>query len=315
MAFALLLGLAACSGARARPPAEYQGVVELSSRSLGFELGGRLAELSVEEGDAVEAGAPLASLDSQLASLAVAASQAQVDAARAHTALLQAGARGEEIRGARAQWRASQAAARQLETELARQRRLEASGASSSARGERLAAQFDASKQRSQALRERLRGLMSGARPQEIDAAEAGTRAAEQGLAAARRRLELHRLESPLAGTVLDVNAEPGEVVGPGLPVVTIADLSRPYVEVFVPQDQLQAVHLGAAVSLRVDGGAAPFAGQVEHIGRRLEFTPRFLFSERERPNLVMRVRARIEDPDHALHAGVPAFVRFAEQP
>jgi hypothetical protein len=33
------------------------------------------------------------------------------------------------------------------------------------------------------------------------------------------------------------------------------------------------------------------------------------LFSERERPNLVVRVRVRIEDPKRLLHAGVPVFV------
>jgi hypothetical protein len=35
------------------------------------------------------------------------------------------------------------------------------------------------------------------------------------------------------------------------------------------------------------------------------------LFSERERPNLVVRVRVRVEDHDERLHAGVPAFVMF----
>ena len=31
-------------------------------------------------------------------------------------------------------------------------------------------------------------------------------------------------------------------------------------------------------------------------LGRQTEFTPRYLFSERERPNLVVRVRVRIDD-------------------
>ena len=47
----------------------------------------------------------------------------------------------------------------------------------------------------------------------------------------------------------------------------------------------------------------------MEHIASQTEFTPRFLFSPRERPNLVVRVRVRIEDPEERLHAGVPAFV------
>lgn len=310
-----LLGLAlfmsACNGAEARAPHEYQGVVELSTRSLGFQVGGRLAEVDVREGDEVALDAPLASLESSLAELGVAARTAELDAARARTALLEAGARVEEIRGARAQWRASMAGVHQLRTDLQRQQRLQSSGASTSSQGERLEAQLEAARQQSQALRERVRGLSAGARPQEIEAAEAGTRAAEQGLRAAERQLELHQLRAPMAGTILDVHSDPGEVVGPGVSVITLADLSRPYIEVFVPQASLSNVQLGEAVSVRVDGRSAPFEGEVEHIGRRLEFTPRFLFSERERPNLVIRVRVRITDPVRELHAGVPAFAAF----
>jgi hypothetical protein len=57
-----------------------------------------------------------------------------------------------------------------------------------------------------------------------------------------------------------------------------------------------------------VDAHDKPFPGEIEFVGRRTEFTPKFLFSERERPNLVVRVRIRIEAPDGNLQAGVPAF-------
>ena len=52
---------------------------------------------------------------------------------------------------------------------------------------------------------------------------------------------------------------------------------------------------MGAPAQVRID--ALPgewFQGAVEMVGRSLEFTPRFLFSEKERPNLVVRVRVAI---------------------
>jgi hypothetical protein len=64
-------------------------------------------------------------------------------------------------------------------------------------------------------------------------------------------------------------------------------------------------------VAVRVDARPDALPGRVEAIARRLEFTPRYLFSERERPNLVVRVRVRIDDPKHELTAGVPARVLF----
>jgi hypothetical protein len=42
-----------------------------------------------------------------------------------------------------------------------------------------------------------------------------------------------------------------------------------------------------------------------------MEYIPRFLFSSRERPNLVARVRVRIDDPGGRLHAGAPAAVEL----
>jgi hypothetical protein len=95
------------------------------------------------------------------------------------------------------------------------------------------------------------------------------------------------------------------------MPVVTIADTSQPYAEVFVPQSELWRVALGAAAQVRVDARAEALPAQVEAIARRAEFTPRYLFSERERPNLVVRVRVRIADPQHLLQAGEPARVWF----
>jgi HlyD family secretion protein len=94
--------------------------------------------------------------------------------------------------------------------------------------------------------------------------------------------------------------------------VITLADTSRPYVDVFVPQSSVAAVRLGAAARVRIDALPSALDATVEDIGRQTEFTPRFLFSERERPNLVVRVRLRVRDPQRQLRAGVPAFAAIA---
>jgi len=53
------------------------------------------------------------------------------------------------------------------------------------------------------------------------------------------------------------------------------------------------------------------FTGAVEDVGQRTEFTPRYLFSPKERPNLVVRVRVDLQDPGHELRAGLPAMGRL----
>jgi HlyD family secretion protein len=113
----------------------------------------------------------------------------------------------------------------------------------------------------------------------------------------------------------VDVHVKVGEMVAPGTPALTIADLDHPFVDAFVPQGRIAGVVVGGAARVRVDGVPRALSGAVEHVFPRTEFTPRFLFSEDERPNLVIRVRVRVRDPQHVLHAGLPAFVTLAGRP
>jgi hypothetical protein len=88
-----------------------------------------------------------------------------------------------------------------------------------------------------------------------------------------------------------------------------MADPVRIHADVFVPEGRLPGIDVGDRARLRADGISPDLAGHVEHIARRTEFTPRYLFSDRERPNLVVRVKVRVDDPRGLLHAGVPVFV------
>jgi HlyD family secretion protein len=67
-------------------------------------------------------------------------------------------------------------------------------------------------------------------------------------------------------------------------------------------------VRLGAPATVRVDATSAPFTAKVEYVSPETEFTPKFLFSDRERPHLVVRVRVRVDDPGRRLQSGLPAF-------
>jgi HlyD family secretion protein len=111
---------------------------------------------------------------------------------------------------------------------------------------------------------------------------------------------------------LLEVDVEQGEVVAAAAPVVTLADPQRPYVDVFVPQAEIARVFVGEGATVKIDALSQALSGKVEHIARRTEFTPRYLFSETERATLVVRVRIRIADPKEQLRAGVPAFVRLS---
>jgi len=305
---AVFIGISGCQPEQKYPGA-YQGIVEFDERVLGFEVGGRVLQVAVDRGDTVKAKERVATLDDSLERTARESRAAEASAASAQVSLLKAGSRPEEIRSVAAQVRAARASEALLAKNAKRERGLLKKGVSTQSALDQIEARLSEATAQRQSLQHRLQALREGARKQEIQGAEAKATAAEKAVSLEDERIRRYELRALADGAVLDVHVEPGEVVAPGAPVVTVADTYHPYADVFVPQGKLDGLRVGDKAAVHVDALSGTLGGHVEDIAHRTEFTPRFLFSERERPNLVVRVRVRIEDPKQRLHAGLPAFV------
>lgn len=302
-------GAAGCGQRGEQSGTPLQGVVEYDEQALAFEVGGRVVEIPVHRGQAVGAGTVLAQLDPALQTSVREMRAADVQAADAELSLLRAGARGEDLEAVESEVAALQARATSLQKDLARQRVLQKGSALAQSVVDKTEGELKATSDQQRALSARLTALRSGARTEEISVAAARLRRAQAALSVEELRLSQHRLQALKAGVIVDIQAQAGETVAAGVPVVVVADLTHPYVDTFVPQSIISRFQLGKGVQVAVDGLEESLRGRVEHISRRLEFTPRFVFSEGERPNLVLRVRVRVEDPSHRLHSGLPAFV------
>ncbi len=308
----LAVGLLAGCRQPGTPRDELQGVVEIHQRVLGFQLPGRLATLEVRRGQIVRAGQILARLDDTLERPQRNGQAAQVAAAQAQLDLVQAGARGQEIRAAEAEVRAAQAAETTTRDTAQRARTLRAAGASTPQQLDDAEGALSRATAEREATEQRLAVTRAGARSQEIRGAQARLEAARAALALADARLGDHVLRAPMDGAILDTHAEPGEILGAGGAVATLGAIDRPYVDLFVPEGDVGGARVGQHAEVHVDSlPGRVFTGAVEDVGQRTEFTPRYLFSPKERPNLVVRVRVDLEDPEHQLHAGLPAMGRL----
>lgn len=305
------LAVSSCAG-RSKVPPGYQGVIEYDERIVSFEVPGRIAKVDVHRGDWVGKGDKLAELDDTLEVAVRDARAAEADAARADVSLLEAGARSEDIGSAAAELRAALASEDLAKKNLERAKSLFGDDAIARAELDRSQADFDHARGTRSSLEERLAALRHGARPQEITKAKARLASAEAQARLEDERLARYALRVHDPGEVLDVHVEDGELAAVGTPAATVADVHHPYVEVFVPQGEMDRVKIGDVATVRVDATSTPFPGKVEYVAQRTEFTPRFLFSQQERPNLVIRVRVRIDDAEQRLHAGVPAFATIA---
>lgn len=288
----------------------YQGMIELEEVDLGFEVGGKVATVAVRPGQEVAAGEELARLDDVLDRESRRIREREVAVAHAELALLEAGSRAEDVRAARAQLVAARATEATVKKDLERDTRLVASGTLPSAAIDETEARLARATGERAVTEERLRALSAGARVEELARAAARVAQAEQALALEEARLDKRILRAPVGGTVLDTYVEPGEVVAVGAPIATVIDRRRPYADIFVPVADTPRLAIGAPVAVTVEGAPGEVAGTVERVFSHAEFTPRFVYSPRERPNLMMRVRVRLLDPDRRLYAGLPAYAR-----
>lgn len=308
---ALLVVLACGCEQRADTPG-YQGVVELDERVLAFEVPGRVISVAVKRGDTIESAAVVATLDDTQPRASIVVREAEARAAEERAKLVAAGGRTEEIRALEAQLRAARATEQLVIKRQTEDEALVAKGALARSYADESQTRRKTATAEREALEQRLRELRAGARGEEVASARAQAAAAGAVVKLEADRADRYQLRALIAGEVLDVHVETGEVVAAGTPVMTIGDPAHPYVDVFVPQESIAGVKVGARATIRIDSLERALGGSVEHVSRSTEFTPRYIFSREERATLVVRVRVRVDDPQRVLHAGVPAFVTIA---
>ena len=289
------------------------GTVEVTEADLGFQVGGRIAEVNAAEGDRVDAGSVLARLEVSELSARRAAAAAQVDAARAQLAELEEGARPEELAQARA---AEQSAREQMEDArrlVERMRPLYEGGAvSRQALDQAETAYAVARAQHEQAVQQA--GMVQrGPRAERLTAQRAVVEQAEAMLAQADAALTHATIVAPFAGVVSVRHREPGEAVSPGAPVFTMMNPADRWVRIYVREDVVGRVTIGQRAEIRSDSDPdRAVAGRVTHIASNAEFTPRNVQTAEERVRLVYAVKVQIADDEAMLlKPGVPADVRL----
>ena len=142
----------------------------------------------------------------------------------------------------------------------------------------------------------------------DLDNAEAMFRIARAGYDQVSATIENAVIYSPIDGTVLDTNVEVGEMAFPGTPILTIADITKPWMYIYVNEQKLGLVKIGQPVKIFIDSypGRA-FPGKVVSISNKAEFTPKTIQTKDERIKLVFAVKVMIENPDMVLKPGMPA--------
>lgn len=347
-------------------PLSVSGFVEADEIRVGSRIGGRVAEVVVDEGQRVTTGQPLFRVDPFDIKASLAEAEARCDAARAELDRLRAGFRDEEIEQARAkrdrasavlqrlitgprpeeikiaeedfkkaqaqlEWAESEyervsglrerADAAKAEYEIA-SRTLKTTRASKAAAEQQLNLLLEGTRTEDIAearalLAEAAHGLElmeAGNRKEDIARAEAQVAAAEAAIAAIGIRLAETTVASPCDCVVESIELQPGDLVSPNAPSVSLLDLTHLWVRAYVPEAHLRHAELGRELLIRIDGFPdTQFPGRIVFVASEGEFTPRNVQTPEERGKQVFRIKVDLTIEDKRLRVGMAGDVLLAE--
>lgn len=323
---------------------EASGSVQAAaSADVVAKLPGRVVRVTVDEGSRVRRGQVVVQLDPSDLEAQAAQAQANLELARsrvlqaqaavqlaADTARHQVSQAQAAVAAARAQAAAAQAqvqaAASQrarAEADLQRVQQLFAQGAVPAqqvdavrAAAEAARAQHEAAQAQWRAAQDQLHAAEAALRlaqtatqqvairQRDAEQAQAAARQAEAALRLVRLQLEQTQVRAPLDGVVVERRADPGEYAAPGVPLLTVADVSTVRVHLAVSETRIRMLRVGQPVQVAVDAlpGRA-FSGRVEG------WTP--AADPRTRSFLV---KVRVPNADGALRPGMFARGRVVLQ-
>jgi len=304
-----ILGL----GCRETEGYDASGTIEFTQTDVAGTVPARVEKILVEEGRDVSAGDTLVILRQTGLPQDIQQRRARVSAATAELADLERGARPAELDRARADLRSAASEAERTGSDSLRMARLLAAGGISQSEFDAVAGAARVASARRDAAREAVRLLEAGARPDRISAARAAVAAARAQLAMGQAAVEELVLTAPVSGRVMARHVENGEVIGAGIPVVSLGDTRQVWVRVYVTAPVFASIQVGDTVPVTIDGlGDTAFPARVAALATAAEFTPRVALTEKERSDLLFGVKLELRDDTGRLKAGLPATAHFA---
>lgn len=253
---------------------------------------GAILQLNFDVGQKVKKGDLLAQLDDTNYLADIAQAEAALQAARSRQEEAMNGALPEEVNQARTALDVAKSKLELVTNELEREEQL-GDSTTQAQLDQLVSAKKDAEAQVA-SLTDKLKLIEQGPRPERMKAIEADVKQAEALVTKARYLLDNTKIIAPLDGTVLEKNAEVGEIVRPevlSVSLCSLADMSIMEVEVDVQERELHKVAIGRPCTVIPD--AYPSRKYVAKIDR---IQPQVI-----RARGVVRVTIRIEQPDDYL--------------
>jgi HlyD family secretion protein len=284
------------------------GNIEAHESLVSFKVPGRIIDLPVEEGQRVEQGVVLARLEAADYKQKVRIDQASVRVRESNLALMLAGTREQEVKAAQQSVFDAQAELEQKKLDNDRAQSLFARDEISAQDRDLAATALKRAQAIFEGAQQRYNLAAEGSRKEDIAISRANLNQANADLGMSRVTLDYTTLRAPSTGIITVRQAELGEVVSPGSPVVTLSDLDHIWLRAYVAETDLGRIHWGQHASVTTDTfPGKQYDGRISFISSSAEFTPKSVQTNKERVTLVYRIKIEIDNSNHELKPGMPA--------
>lgn len=306
------------------------GVVEGTEVSLSSKVSGRISEFCCKEGDKVNAGHTVVRLESddikasvEQAKAGVLRFKADITSAEAAVKNSEANLRSSEadIKNAEAELERAGVQMQEAERQMHRAELLYANEYISNAEVELAMTSHDSSKAASNAAYARLNAAISkkDAAASQLNSSEslltsarARLKEAEAALKFQEARLKDTEIVTPISGTVVFKAMESGEVIAPGVVMLTVVDMENLWVHVDLEETLVGYVKIGEEVSIGIDGmSGKDFKGVVAEIGREADFATLKDVTRGRQDIKTFRVKIKTEDKTGTLKPGMTVMVEM----
>lgn len=320
IALALWIATLPGCGSQGTEPLRFVGSVEADQVDVSPEVAGIIQSVQAADGAAVKKGDTLMTLDMSDYDIKLQMAEKALEQARLKAEDLRGGSSGNLIRQARAnlenvgaQVDGSLKELDYLDSNLEKARALFDSGVLSKTELDEAArlrdreyAKYQALLKQKDAMAAALGLAVEGASSETLKSAELEIDMRQLEIEDLRRTIGKSVLKSPLDGVVQSVNYQAGERIAPGQRSVTLLDLSRLTIKIYVPEKELYRLRLGMPAEF-ADAFAAGrgIGGSVTYISSEAEFTPKNIESRENKQEMVYEVRIQVQDPAGIIKPGM----------
>jgi len=233
-------------------PLLVQGEVDATRLDLAARVDGRVAEIPVARGQDVSANAVLVRIDNPETLAKHEQTLAAKVVAEAQLANIKAGTRAEVIAARKAAHERAEAAVTLAQQTYERVRQLAEHGNAPQARLDQVTDALHESQRVKDQAMSAYEQAVNGYTAEERQIAVANVEKALADIKAVQSIIDQMVVYAPVAAQVYRRNIEPGEFVSPGVPLVTLIDLSDVWIHFDLREDLVKTLKVGDRFAVRI---------------------------------------------------------------